>query len=86
MITTFTTIADLPPGSVVTFDRARARHRPGMTPGLYHAELWTTEGAHYAAAVQADQPPTLHDLIAHADAEPAAWFLRVAPKGFSNPA
>lgn len=78
MQTTFTTLADLPKGSVMTFDRARARHRPGMTPGLYHAELWSTDGAHYASAVASPQPPTLHDLIDHAQADPSAWFLKVS--------
>ena len=75
MPATYHTLADLPKGTVMTFDRARARRRPCMSPGLYHAEMWNTEGVRYGCAVTCPRPPTLHDLIDHAQTEPAAWFL-----------
>lgn len=71
------TLADLPKGTVVTFDRARARHSPAMGDRLWFAEMWTTEGIHYVCSVEADTPPTLHEMIDHAQAEPDAWFRKV---------
>lgn len=73
------TLADLPAGTVVTFDRARAQRRPLMSPGLYHAEMWTIEGARYGCAISCAQPPTLHDLIDHASTHRDAWFLMSEP-------
>jgi len=73
-----TTMADLPPGTVLTFDRARARSSDTLPANVYSAEMWTVDGARYRAAVECAHPPSLHDLIAHAQELPEAWILRPA--------
>ena len=75
MATLKVTIADLPKGTCLTFDRSRCRATLG---NHFYAEMWTTEGAHYVATVEAATPPTLHDLIDHAKADTTAWFLRAS--------